>query len=79
MPAKTDTRAEETASLLESFDIEVSAGDLVVMTVGDDRRAGRPPAPRRSSWPVIWEEGAARSRCPFATLPGGSSINGKLS
>src|SRR5262245_27417769 len=32
MQAKIDTRAAETASLLESFGIELSAGDLVVMT-----------------------------------------------
>jgi len=32
MQAKTDARAAETASLLESFGIELSAGGLVVMT-----------------------------------------------
>jgi len=32
MQAKIDTRAAETASLLESFGIELSAGGLVVMT-----------------------------------------------
>jgi hypothetical protein len=32
MQAKTDTPAAETASLLESFGIELSAGGLVVMT-----------------------------------------------
>ena len=32
MQAKTDVRAAETASLLESFGIELSAGGLVVMT-----------------------------------------------
>src|SRR5215467_5391960 len=32
MQAKTDTKAAETASLLESFGIELSAGGLVVMT-----------------------------------------------
>ena len=32
MQAKTDTRAAETASLLESFGIELSAGGLVLMT-----------------------------------------------
>src|SRR5262249_37703499 len=32
MQAKTDARAAETASLLETFGIELSAGGLVVMT-----------------------------------------------
>src|SRR5262245_17905334 len=32
MQAKTDAKATETASLLESFGIELSAGGLVVMT-----------------------------------------------
>ena len=32
MQAKTDAKAAETASLLESFGIELSVGGLVVMT-----------------------------------------------
>jgi len=62
MQAKTDARAAETASLLESFGIELSAGGLVVMTdfakaesCPDERwpqRTNRenPPGPCATRW-----------------------------